>query len=73
MESSVVYFKTKKVFDHFAKEMSKEMEVRESIVNVGSGETNGAYCYDTELKRVIMVLVLDETEYENAPFKERGE
>jgi len=53
--------------------MSKEMQVRRAIVNVGSGETNGAYCYDTELKKIIMVLVLDETEYNNAPLKERGE
>jgi len=73
MESSVVYFKTKRVFDNFAKQMSKEMQVRRAIVNVGSGETNGAYCYDTELKKIIMVLVLDETEYNNAPLKERGE
>ena len=70
---NVIYFKTKAGLNKQRMDLLEDgFQVNEGVVNVGGGETNGAYVYDTDGNRK-STLVLDEVEYQNAPFIQRGE
>ena len=67
-----LYFKTEKAFNEHIAFWEPIFTIRKGIVNVGNGETNGAYVYDADGNRK-STLVLDEVAYQNAPIIERWE